>query len=143
MNSVLDLVKQIKIKAFLDDADKPTICKDQAEKIAKALRDAIEAEMKRLRDALESIEEYWNGGEGSAVDACKHNVDTAKAALDQPTELARLAKGERQVKSFEFINDPSKPIALVAQPPAPAPEGKIKDMYADDPIRFNGGVGAS
>ena len=37
-----------------------------------------------LLDALESIEEYWNGGEGSAVDAAEEMRDRARAAIAKP-----------------------------------------------------------
>jgi hypothetical protein len=43
---------------------------------------AAQDECRRLRDALTDISEYWNGGNGSAIDACEHNAEVASDALD-------------------------------------------------------------
>lgn len=43
--------------------------------------EALEAENARLRDCLTGIEEYWNGGNESAVDAAEEMRDRASAAL--------------------------------------------------------------
>jgi hypothetical protein len=48
-----------------------------------AERDALRAENARLREVLESIEEYWNGAEKSAVDAAEECRSRARAALGE------------------------------------------------------------
>jgi hypothetical protein len=48
-------------------------------------RDATLAEAARLREVLEGIAEYWNGAEGSAVDAAEECRYRADAALGEPT----------------------------------------------------------
>ena len=50
---------------------------DAGKKIA-----SLSATVGKLRDALISIEEYWNGGEGSAVDAAEEMRFRAKQALE-------------------------------------------------------------
>jgi hypothetical protein len=50
-----------------------------------AERDAVRAEVARLREVLEGIAEYWNGAEGSAVDAAEECRYRADAALAEPT----------------------------------------------------------
>jgi chromosome segregation ATPase len=47
--------------------------------------DAARAEVARLREVLEGIAEYWNGAEGSAVDAAEECRYRADAALAEPT----------------------------------------------------------
>lgn len=41
----------------------------------------LRAENERLRDAVIGIEEYWNGGSESAVDAAEEMRDRARSAL--------------------------------------------------------------
>jgi peptidoglycan hydrolase CwlO-like protein len=50
---------------------------------ANAEREQLQAENARLREALESIEEYWNGAEKSAVDAAEECRSRARAALGE------------------------------------------------------------
>lgn len=49
-------------------------------------RDALAVEVARLTDALISIEEYWNGADGSAVDAAEEMRHRARAALAANTK---------------------------------------------------------
>lgn len=44
----------------------------------------VTTKLERMRTALESIVEYWNGNnnERAMLDACEHNIETARKALE-------------------------------------------------------------
>lgn len=56
--------------------------------------DALKAASAALVEALEHIEEYWNGGRNSAVDAIEEAKETASAALNA-FRAATAGKGEK------------------------------------------------
>lgn len=73
-----DLVKRLR------DADENSQQRVLGSRIfceAAARIEELEAENARLRDCLTGIEEYWNGGNESAVDAAEEMRDRARAAL--------------------------------------------------------------
>lgn len=59
-------------------------------------RDALRATVAKMREHLQDINEYWNGGNGSAPDACQHACEISEQALSLvPSDLAECVVVKR------------------------------------------------
>lgn len=61
-----------------------------AEQRERGLREALEAD----KDDFLDLNEYWNGGNGSAVDACQHTCEITEVALDRARAALAQERGE-------------------------------------------------
>ena len=52
-----------------------------------AERDALRVQLAAAREDFLDLNEYWNGGNGSAVDACQHTCDVTEAALNRLAQV--------------------------------------------------------